>query len=230
VGSAATGDYAAAFGQASFANGNSSTAIGRSAVASSDFSTAVGQGATATGREASAFGQGATASGSGSLALGQAALASGANTVAVGGGQGASAVADNSIAIGQGAQALATNSVAIGTGTIADQPNTVSLGGRRLVNVAPGIASSDAATFGQVNAVQRRAYGGIAVAVAMGGTSIPADKTYAVSTNYGTYRGESGFAGGLAVRVADYATLNGSIGIGVGHGDVGGRIGAMIAW
>jgi hypothetical protein len=37
-------------------------------------------------------------------------------------------------------------------------------------------------------------------------------------------------ARGLAVRVTDCATLNGSVGIGVGHGDVGGPLGATIHW
>jgi autotransporter adhesin len=139
-------------------------------------------------------------------------------------------VADNSVAIGQGAQALATNSVAIGTGTIADQPNTVSLGGRRLTNIAPGIASNDAATVGQVNQASKRAYSGIATAMAMGGIALPETKLYAVSANLGAYRGEAALAGGMAFRLTDNATINGSLGVGVTHGDVGGRVGLTFAW
>jgi hypothetical protein len=75
--------------------------------------------------------------------------------------------------------------VAIGNNTVADQPNTVSLGGRRLVNIAPGISSNDAATVGQVNQSAKRAYGGIAV---------PDSKLYAVSANLGAYRGETALA------------------------------------
>src|SRR5256885_9709157 len=153
----------------------------------------------ATGTEASAFGQGSPASGNGSLALGQAAHASGDGSTAVGGGQGATASGTNSVALGQGAQALATNSVAIGNNTVADQPNTASLGGRRLTNIAPGISSNDAATVGQVNQSAKRAYGGVATAMAMGGIAVPDSKLYAVSANLGAYRGETALAGGVAV-------------------------------
>jgi autotransporter adhesin len=229
VGSTATGDSAAAFGQASFASGNSSTALGRSAVASGDLATAVGQGATALGREASAFGQGATATGSGSLALGQAALASGTNTVAVGGGQGASAVADNSIAIGQGAQALATNSVALGTGTIADQPNTVSLGGRRLVNVAPGIAGSDAATMGQLRHNESRLSGGIAAAAALGGAVVPDQGRSFVGLSGATYNGEGGMAFGLVHHFdGSNVVVSGGVALGTGSSQPIGRF--AVGW
>jgi autotransporter adhesin len=84
--------------------------------------------------------------------------------------------------------------VAIGNNTVADQPNTVSLGGRRLVNIAPGISSNDAATVGQVNQSAKRAYGGIATAMAMGGIAVPDSKRYAVSANLGAYRGETALA------------------------------------
>jgi autotransporter adhesin len=226
----ATGIASTAVSVGSRATGNFSFAAGQSSLASGDFSTAVGQSAMATGTEASAFGQGSTASGNGSLALGQAARASGDNSTAVGGGQGAVASGLNSVALGQGAQALATNSVAIGTNTIADQPNTVSLGGRCLTNVAPGIASTDGATVGQVNQASKRAYGGIATAMAMGGIAVPETKLYAVSANLGAYRGETALAGGMAFRLTDNTTLNGSIGVGVNRGDVGGRVGLTFAW
>ncbi|HEX2352549.1 MAG TPA: hypothetical protein VHJ16_07200, partial [Xanthobacteraceae bacterium] len=46
--------------------------------------------------------------------------------------------------------AAATNSVAVGQGSVASAPNTVSVGApggeRRITNVAPGVAPSDAAT------------------------------------------------------------------------------------
>ena len=125
---------------------------------------------------------------------------------------------------------LTTNSVAIGNNTVADQPNTVSLGGRRLTNIAPGISSNDAATVGQVNQSAKRAYGGVATAMAMGGIAVPETKLYAVSANLGAYRGETALAGGVAFRLTDNATLNGSLGVGVNHGDVGGRVGVTFAW
>jgi trimeric autotransporter adhesin len=66
--------------------------------------------------------------------------------------------------------------------------------------------------------------------MAMSGTAVPAGKRYAVSANYGTYRGANAFAGGVALRLTNYAEISGSLGIGVDHGDAGGRVGATIAW
>ena len=37
-------------------------------------------------------------------------------------------------------------------------------------------------------------------------------------------------AGGAALRLTDNATLNGSLGVGVNHGDIGGRVGVSIRW
>ena len=108
--------------------------------------------------------------------------------------------------------------------------NTVSLGGRRLTNIAPGIASNDAATVGQVNQSAKRAYGGVATAMAMGGIAVPDSKLYAVSANLGAYRGEAALAGGVALRLTDNATVNGSLGVGVTRGDLGGRVGVTFAW
>jgi len=184
------------------------------AVATGAGSTAVAVGAVATGDYAVAFGQSSTAAGTSSTAI----------------GQGAQALGTNSVALGQGAVASATNSVAIGSGTVADRPNTVSLGGRQLVNVAPGVSGTDAANLNQLKGVQQRAYGGVATAIAMGGIAIPDSKTYAATANLGAYRGETALAGGFALRVTDYATLNASLGVGVDHGDFGGRVGATFAW
>jgi autotransporter adhesin len=185
-----------------------------SPVATGAGSTAVAVGAVATGDNAVAFGQSANAAGTASTAIGRAAQALGAN----------------STALGQGAVASATNSVALGNGTLADRPNTVSVGGRRLVNLAPGVSGTDAVNLNQLRGVQDRAYGGVATAIAMGGAAIPEGKTYAVTANLGEYRGNTALAGGFALRLTDYATVNASLGVGVDHGDVGGRVGTTFAW
>src|SRR5207248_9688438 len=93
----------------------------------------------------------------------------------------------------EGAQALATNSVAIGNNTVADQPNTASLGGRRLTNIAPGIASSDAATVGQLRRNENRLSGGIAAAAALGGAIVPDQGRTLDGRSGATYNGEGGF-------------------------------------
>jgi autotransporter adhesin len=113
----------------------------------------------------------------GGVAIGDIARASGSDNVALGGfsvvgvrdqfttvnggtaiGAGTNVAADGGTTLGARSevQAGATNAVAIGAGSIADQANTVSFGTvgneRRLVNIADGVAASDAATVGQMNA------------------------------------------------------------------------------
>jgi len=130
---------------------------------------AAGAGAIANGGS-SAFGAGAKAfannGGGGSTAIGYMAEA-GWEAVAVGSeskaparhstaiGRAAQATVENATAIGWAAKAAANGAVALGHGSIADQGNTVSIGvangiQRRIVNVAPGTAANDAATFGQL--------------------------------------------------------------------------------
>ena len=129
------------------------------------------------------------------------------------------------MAIGQGAQALATNSVAIGTGTIADQPNTVSLGGRRLVNLAPGIASSDAATFGQLRHNESRLSGGIAAAAALGGAIVPDQGRTFVGLSGATYNGKSGIALGMVHHLdTSNLVLSGGVALGTGGSQPIGRV------
>jgi hypothetical protein len=106
---------------------------------------------------------------------------------------------DGGVAIGANAQvrAGAVNSVAIGANSIATEPNTVSFGTggaeRRLTNVAPGVAFSDAATFGQLQiglgVVGKRittANSGVAMSMAM--SAVPLSLR----------RGEQGVSGGVA--------------------------------
>ena len=138
--------------------------------------------------------------------------------------------------------------MALEQGSIASQPNTVSVGApgaeRRIVNVAPGIAGTDAVNLNQLNAVgndvnsvdnlvnsvDRRAASGTATAIAMSGISIPDNKRFAVGANYGVFRGESALAAGAAMRLTDYAQIDASVGVGFDHGDLGGRVGATFTW
>src|SRR5262249_729029 len=108
--------------------------VGSTAV---DTGVALGDNTTASQPGRSALGTGAGASATNATALGTNSIASGAG----------------SATLGTGAQASATNSVALGAGSVASQPNTVSLGApgaeRRITNVAPGVAPTDAANVAQ---------------------------------------------------------------------------------
>nr|WP_329956561.1 YadA-like family protein [Collimonas humicola] len=187
----ATKDGATAFGSNAQATDANTTAVGYRALASQAGSVAIGNNAQATGDP--------------TVAIGQNSLASGNNSVAT--GAGAQATGNNSVATGAAAQATGTNSVALGAGSIADQANTVSMGApgseRRITNVAPGINPTDAVNVSQLNAVQnqigdvqRIAYSGIAMSMALTGAVMPALDAgeKGVGVGIGSYQGYGALA------------------------------------
>lgn len=76
-----------------------------------------------------------------------------------------------------------------------------------------------------------KAYNGVAMAFAMAGvpTLMPNEKL-AMTVNYGTFEGTSGFALNAAFRVTDAIQLTGGIGYGADEGIAGGRVGLRMAW
>jgi trimeric autotransporter adhesin len=141
----AKGDFSIAIGggpsgtESALAQGFRSVAVGQKSV-SADFGTSVGFN-TNTAFASTAVGTDARAPGDSSSAFGRFAKASGINAVA----------------LGVGAVASKPRSVAIGSGSIANVADTVSVGAstarRRIVNVAPAVANSDAVTFAQAKSL-----------------------------------------------------------------------------
>jgi autotransporter adhesin len=212
---------------------------GADSTASGTQSTAIGQTSTATGFGSTAIGFGSSATGTGSTAQGQFSAASGNQSSAF--GAGANAAGAGSTAIGAGASATAPNSIALGAGSIASSPNTLSVGSpgdeRRITNVAPGIAPTDAVNVSQLNASVAslnsgltRAYEGTAIAMALSGGFIPDNKRYAIAVNWGGYHGTSAFGAIGLFRISDNLVIDGGVGVGVTKGDVGGRVGLTYAW
>ena len=76
----------------------------------------------------------------------------------------------------------------------------------------------------------RQAFEGTAVAIAMGGSVLPSDKKYAISANWGTFRGENAIGLAGQMRLNQYVVLNGGVGAGFAQGGVGGRAGLTVAW
>jgi hypothetical protein len=76
----------------------------------------------------------------------------------------------------------------------------------------------------------RQAFEGTAMAIAMGGSALPGDKKFAISTNWGTFRGENAAAVLAQMRVSDNIVLNGGMAMGFAQGGVGGRAGVTFAW
>jgi autotransporter adhesin len=207
----ATGTGSASGGSGATASGTNSSAFGLDALSSGVDSSAVGANAAATGNESTASGSKALASADNATATGANSIASGTSSTAL--GAGSSASGNNSTALGANSSATAPNSVALGAGSVANEENTVSVGSpgneRRITNVAPGINPTDAVNVQQlqsvqqgINSVARRAYSGVAGAVAL--SMIPdvdAGKTLAVGIGTGNFEGYSAAALGVTARI-----------------------------
>ncbi|QHO79220.1 hypothetical protein ACH79_31970 [Bradyrhizobium sp. CCBAU 051011] len=76
----------------------------------------------------------------------------------------------------------------------------------------------------------RQAFEGTAIAIAMGGSALPSDKKFAISTNWGTFRGQNAMSLGAQMRLNEYVVLNGGVAAGFAQGGVGGRAGVTVAW
>ncbi|AMS42351.1 MULTISPECIES: YadA-like family protein [Aminobacter] len=95
------------------------------------------------------------------------------------------------------------------------------------------IASLDgrvAALEGSFSGSIGKAYEGSSIALAMAGGTLPSDKDFAMSINWGNFEGENGFAGTAAMRINDNLRLHGGIVVGARHGTVGSRAGLTFAW
>ena len=62
------------------------------------------------------------------------------------------------------------------------------------------------------------------------GSMLPDNKKFAVSTNWGTFRGENAMSLTGLVRVSQNVVLNGGFGAGFQQGGVAGRAGVTVAW
>ncbi|ASW02714.1 YadA-like family protein [Paraburkholderia aromaticivorans] len=152
-------------------------------------------------------------------------------------GNAAQAIGNGSVAIGGGATASAPNSVAIGEGSVADVTNTVSVGSsgseRRITNVAPGQAPTDAVNMqqfqGGLSDMARNAYSGTASALAL--TSIPevdASKNLAIGVGTAGYKGYQAVAVGLSARVTQ--SLKVKLGAGISSATTAVTAGAAYQW
>ena len=88
----------------------------------------------------------------------------------------------------------------------------------------------DEQRVGSLKTGLKQAYAGTALAMAMGGTMMPADMKVAMSFNLATYRGQQGFSGAVVAKVSRNVYLNAGGGIGTVRGSAGGRTGVTIGW
>lgn len=237
----ASGQNAIAIGANTTSSGTNAIAMGTNSTASQDGAIAIGATSQATGRNAIAIGSNAVATGS--VAVGVNARASNGGAAF---GDNAVATGENSSALGPGATATAPNSVAIGSGSVNTAANTVSVGSggneRRITNVEAGISPTDAVNVGQLNGMaagigsqitrldQRidNTAGGVAMAMALTGSSLPSDKKLAVALNVGAFGGQTAIGISQFLRVNDNLVVSG--GVALQDHQVGGRAGVMMAW
>jgi hypothetical protein len=87
-----------------------------------------------------------------------------------------------------------------------------------------------AALEGRVDRIDRMANGGIAAAMAMGGTMVVPDATVSMSFNIATYRGQQGFSGAIVGRVAPKVYINAGVAGSTIKKSTGGRVGVTFGW
>jgi hypothetical protein len=238
-----------AVGAISAATGTFSTALGTASQAQAANSIAIGGGRTGSNAAANV----------GAAAANGIAIGSNANVTAAGGialGLNTSATFANSTAIGGGAVTARVNQVAVGTAantyTLAGVTSAASLAaqtGPTQVVTTDAFGNLAAASFtpqdistlqSNVGVLQqnvsvlqtqmRQAFEGTAIAIALGGASLPADKRFAISTNWGNFRGQNAVGVAAQYRITDYAVANLGVGGGFAQGGIGSRAGVTFAW
>ena len=106
-------------------------------------------------------------------------------------------------------------------------------GSARTGMVANQLASLESEVQSRFARIDRRldqTTNGVAMAMALAGSALPAGKKLAVAVNYGTFGGMSAVALSSHVRVDDNAVVSGGISYGVEQNLVGGRVGMQFAW
>src|SRR5262249_33575884 len=192
-------------------------------------------GTAAAATASSGVGPAALAS-NGGAAFGDGAVAPGTTATAV--GPGASATFVNSSAFGAGASATAANQMAFGTASntyrlpgitsaasLAAQSGPTSFvttdanGNLAATNFGPqniaGLSASVAALQQGFSIVQEnlqhglnQAYEGTAVAIAMSGSALPDNKRFAITSNWGNFRGTNAMSFIAQARVSDNIVAN----------------------
>ena len=95
------------------------------------------------------------------------------------------------------------------------------------------LSGSVATLQSQVTTLQgqvKQAFEGTAIAIALGASKLPGDKRYAVTVNWGNFRGENAMSLAAQYRVTDYVVLNAGVAAGFAQGGVGSRAGVTFAW
>ena len=237
-----------ALGQNSVASGAKSTASGFGATATGASSTAMGEGAKSTGTNSVALGAGSTDGGkANTVSVGApgaertitnvaGGIVGKGSTDAVNGEQLYTATQKTAFA-----SKVASNALAKSGGTMSGDIN---MGHRSITNLADPVNAGDAVNKGYVDGVAvglktsinqafkeiDKTNGGVAIAMAMGGLTMPDNKNFAVNASFGFFQEQTAFAVQTAVRVDPNWVVNGALGFATEGGQIGGRLGLTAAW
>ena len=180
-------------------------------------------GAVALGNRSSAAQTGSVAIGNGvtTVRAGQVSLGTSTSTYTMAGISSSASRAAQSGALNLVKSDIAGN---LGTSSL-DIGVLQGLGGR-----TSSLESNVTALDGALHQGMRRANGGIAAAMALGGTLLPPNSNFAVSFNLANYRGQQGFSGAAVARVTDKVWVSGGIAGSTVKGSTGSRVGVTSGW
>jgi hypothetical protein len=242
----ASGPAASALGKGATATAPAASALGHNSVASALAATAVGVRAQATGVGAVSVGRLSAATADGATALGAGAVAGQAGSTAI--GAGASTTAANQVSLGGSGSSVRVGDIA--ASTAAQQSSSVGLAtvdasgtlGRN-TTLLPSLAELQSGQTTMASQVQalfdaatanrrdvRRAYEGVAMALAMESPQLPAGARYGISGGVGYYGDRMAGTAAFAARIGDTSAVTAGAGIGFNSGKVGLRAGFQHTW
>lgn len=236
----ALGDHSMAFGRAAFAVGDNATSVGALASSSGKDTTAVGSGASAGRAGATAIGAGALASAANSTAIGAGATSSLANQVTLGGVGSSVRIGDleasTAAQVGPVQAVTADASGVLGRQAVASAQSVQAVGAS-LRQVAEISDTQFGVLDGRVGILENRldhmseqTRGGIAAAMALGGTMVVPDSNVSINFNIATYRGEQGYSGSLVAKVTPKIYVSGGFAGSTAKGSTGGRAGVAFGF
>ena len=194
---------------------------------------ALGSGASSNGSLAVSIGNNATATFAGSVAIGQGAATTRENQVVIGSTSSTYTMAGLDSAASTAAQSGPTKFV---TGDASGNLAYSTFSDTDITNLQTSVAdltsqfSNINTQFERLDQRARQADGGIAAAMALGGTMLLPDTSVSVSFNLATYRGEQGFSGAVVARVKENVWISGGIGGSTVKRSTGGRVGVSFGW
>jgi autotransporter adhesin len=252
--SLATGADSTAVGVLSSAIGDSSSAYGSHATAGGLESTAIGAFSAANGDNSTVLGVSAISNTPGGIAIGHGAIANGNGSIAIGSGASNASFA-NSVAIGAGTVNTAGNQVAVGGRTISQvaagaisATSTDAVNGSQLFATNQNVAAlqtSDTSQNARLTALEatsinlgdaidrldKRASGGTAVAIAMGGNTLLPGKSFSLTGNVGYYRNKAAIALQMGALINPNWAINAGVATGFNKaGKLGARAGFTVGW